>query len=553
MKEELAQISLAGDLVRIKAPYAMLEINREIKRRIGRGIWKSVPEGWTFPATHESVELIAALYGERAEFSSDFLAVLDEARRPTPAEEDLDDRPFPKVVHPPWRHQAIAGRMIEKLDGVYLNHDMGCGKTKSVIDAIVNLDLKLSLIFCPLAVVEHWPKEIRNHAYDPLMAFALAGMKIDERISTLKQWALADLESGRVFVTNYESLNSRKFVNACAEIEWDLVVADEAQRVKSPGGVQSRGLAKIGKRSRKRVCLSGTPADKIAVDLYAQMRFCDPKVFGASLARYRARYCIMGGWQNREVVGTRNAAELSAKFFKVAHRVKKRDVLDLPPTTDETFRVDLEGLALKTYQKLEADFYAKVEAGEIVATNALTQALRLQQITSGFVGVMEPNGNETFLHDLHTHKIEQIASLVEDLPPDEPLVVFCRFKRDVAQVHAIAERTGRKCLELSGSRNDLSQWQESDGNEILAVQIQSGSEGVDFTRACYAIYFSVGYSLLKFDQSLARLDRPGQTRPVTYLHVIARGTIDEKVYRAFKSKRDAISAVLDRRDIPAEV
>lgn len=81
--------------------------------------------------------------------------------------------------------------------------------------------------------------------------------------------------------------------------------------------------------------------------------------------------------------------------------------------------------------------------------------------------------------------------------------------------------------------------------DILAVQIQAGGVGIDLTRASYSIYYSVGFSLGDYEQSLARVHRPGQTRNVVYIHLVAEQTIDEKVYRALSEKKNVVEAVIE--------
>jgi SNF2 family DNA or RNA helicase len=81
---------------------------------------------------------------------------------------------------------------------------------------------------------------------------------------------------------------------------------------------------------------------------------------------------------------------------------------------------------------------------------------------------------------------------------------------------------------------------------VLAVQIESGGVGVDLTRARYAIYYSLGFSLGSYEQSLARIHRPGQTRPVEYIHLLAKNTVDEKVMAALAAKADVVTAVLQQ-------
>ncbi|MBE0656622.1 MAG: DEAD/DEAH box helicase, partial [Bryobacteraceae bacterium] len=121
----------------------------------------------------------------------------------------------------------------------------------------------------------------------------------------------------------------------------------------------------------------------------------------------------------------------------------------------------------------------------------------------------------------------------------------CRFHKDLEAVNRVADETGRRSLELSGRADELQLWQAG-GAPVLAVQIDSGGVGVDLTRARYAIYYSLGFSLGSYEQSLARIHRPGQTRPVTYIHLLAEGTVDQKVMTALARRSDVVNSVLQQ-------
>jgi SNF2 family DNA or RNA helicase len=124
------------------------------------------------------------------------------------------------------------------------------------------------------------------------------------------------------------------------------------------------------------------------------------------------------------------------------------------------------------------------------------------------------------------------------------VVVFCRFRCDLAEVEAVAKDLGRSYAELSGDRNDLAAWQRGEAT-ILGVQLQSGGVGIDLTRAAYCVYYSMGYSLGDYEQSLARLRRPGQTRCCRYYHLVCKGTVDEQVYAALRHRRGVVDSVLN--------
>jgi len=107
-------------------------------------------------------------------------------------------------------------------------------------------------------------------------------------------------------------------------------------------------------------------------------------------------------------------------------------------------------------------------------------------------------------------------------------------------------------MELSGRANDLAEWKAATGGEVLAVQMRSGSVGIDLTRAHWCAYYSIGFSLGDYDQSLARVRRPGQIRDVVYYHFVARGLIDERVYTALANRRDVVAEVLNGLGSQAE-
>ena len=116
------------------------------------------------------------------------------------------------------------------------------------------------------------------------------------------------------------------------------------------------------------------------------------------------------------------------------------------------------------------------------------------------------------------------------------------FRHDLDAIAAVVKKCGREHFELSGRTNTLEQWKVTPG-AVIAVQIQAGSEGVDMTAANKAVYFTLPNSLALYDQSKARLYRPGQVNPVSFTHLIAEGTIDELIYQSLMNKRSLIDAV----------
>ena len=445
------------------------------------------------------------------------------------------------TIKPAWAHQRSGTNMILAGRSCLLHWDMGCGKTRSVIDAIrLGHIYKRILIVAPLSVVPVWPTEFDKYAPGlienvvPLDAGTITA-RAGRLLAMIDRW-----DTDLVAVVNYDVVFRKPMYDALRSCAWDLLVLDEVHKIKNSRGKTSKALRLLGKQSRQRVGLTGTLMPHSPTDVWAQFDFIRPSVFGRSFVQFRSHYCVMGGWQGKEVQGFKNQEEMAEKIGTVTDRVKKADVLDLPKSVHEARYLDLPAAARSLYDRLYEDLETDVQKGTVTTANALVRLLRLQQVTSGYVTT---DGGDD--EELHTEKLKALREILDDLAPDERVVVFCRFRHDLRSVLAAGHESGRGYFELSGAHKQLPEWRRSSGG-VLGAQVQAGSLGVDMTAASYAVYFSLGFSLGEYEQSLARLDRPGQTRSVTNLHLIVRRTVDEKVYWALQHKRDVVQSILDQ-------
>ncbi len=290
-------------------------------------------------------------------------------------------------------------------------------------------------------------------------------------------------------------------------------------------------------RAAHRIGLTGTPMPHGPMDIYAPFRFLDITIFGPSFGAFRTKYAVMGGYQRKQITGFQKLDELERLMGRITFRVGK-EVLDLPPATEVTYMCELDGEARRIYRDLEKDLVAQVRDGIVTAANAMVKLLRLQQVVNGVVKT--DSGVE---QRIDSAKLKLLADTLEDIGKDEPVVVFCRFHADLDGVHEAAQALGFSTLELSGRRDELKQWQDG-AAQVLAVQISAGGIGVDLTRARYSIYYSLSFSLGEYDQSLARIHRPGQTRPVEHIHLLARNTVDVKIMRALEKRAEIVESIL---------
>lgn len=441
-----------------------------------------------------------------------------------------------------WAHQQAGVEYALARKGAMLAMPMGHGKSLTTIEVLRRRRHMLTVILCPKSVVSHWPLEFAKHAPGEYQVTALDRGTVKERTETARLAVAAARHLGQpcVVVTNHEAAWRSPFAEWLATSGAECLVVDELHRAKAPGGKFSRFLGRLVTRIPYRLGLTGTPMPHSPLDVYAQFRFLNPSVYGTSYVRFQARYAILGGFEGRQVVGYQNEAEFVAGFRSVAYESDPKAV-ELPPTLDVRRGFLLPPAARKLYRDVEREFYAELDEGTITAGNALVRLLRLQQITGG--SVRDDDGT---MRQIHNEKATLFADVLEDLAPREPVVVFARFRQDLDSIRSAALADGRTVSELSGRANELQDWQDAK-TDVLAVQIQAGGVGVDLTRARYCFYYSLGFSLSDYLQSRARVHRPGQTRHVTYLHLLALGTVDERVYTALERRQDVIDAILGRR------
>lgn len=416
----------------------------------------------------------------------------------------------------PWPHQEAAVEWARSRRASMLAMDMGTGKTLTALLTLGGGDVE---------------------------TLVLTDGATKSRAERLAK-AQARQTGGLIVVVNYDSVWRGDLGRRIGGMAWDAIVLDESHRIKSPGGKASRWLARLAQArpNARLMCLTGTPMPHSPLDLYGQFRFLDPNVFGTSFASFRARYAETDFRFPSKVKKWIRQDELASKLNQHAWRVSADEVLDLPDAIHETIQVSMTPKCLKFYKALEKDMVAAIEQGIVTTSNALTNLLRLQQATSGYATV--DGGDKPTPVDGKPAKRLALTDWMEDLPIAEPVVVFCRFRCDLAEVEAVAKDLGRSYAELSGDRNDLAAWQRGEAT-ILGVQLQSGGVGIDLTRAAYCVYYSMGYSLGDYEQSLARLRRPGQTRCCRYYHLVCKGTVDEQVYAALRHRRGVVDSVLN--------
>lgn len=282
--------------------------------------------------------------------------------------------------------------------------------------------------------------------------------------------------------------------------------------------------------------MSGTPLPAGPEDIFSQMDFLERDVLG-EWWEFADDYLTFRP-QTMQVVDYRNLDCLAQRIAPHVLQVPST-VLDLPEISHQTIPVQLGRSTRKQYEIVE-ERLAESE-GEL---RGMKWLVRLQQVTSGFIPESETDLGAHELHPIGREKIETLTELLSEL--DEPVVVFCRFIRTLKEVAALTRQMGRRYAEISGARKDglTTHGEMNPEADVVGVQLQAGSSGIDLTHSAVAFFVEHPWSFGDFSQAIARLHRPGQTKPVRCYHLAATDSIDEAVLSVLEKKEDVSAGLL---------
>jgi SNF2 family DNA or RNA helicase len=255
----------------------------------------------------------------------------------------------------------------------------------------------------------------------------------------------------------------------------------------------------------------------------------------------------MGARSFRQVVGYQNLDELSKNVNEFSYRVLKKECLDLPDKIYQRREVELTPEQKKVYKQLKDYAIAELDSHEIVSvTSILTQILRLHQVICGFV--RHDNGEEV---EVKSNRLDELLNILQEI--QGKTIIWANYQYDIKRIlKTLQEITGTESVATYYGETPDEERQEiirrfQDPNsqlQYLVSNTQTGGYGITLTEASNVIYYSNNYDLEKRLQSEDRAHRIGQTNKVTYIDLVAKGTVDEKIVKALRNKLDLAQEVL---------
>ena len=461
---------------------------------------------------------------------------------------------------------------------------MGVGKSFQVINAAQILyeqrAINRVIIIAPASVKPVW--------FDPEMGELSKFLWVDtpslvsEFHSKITQWNWGAVVDPRLrwVISNYEFIRKEDRLNQLLPYATPktLLVLDESSAIKSDRTEQYKSCSKLRKRCGRIVILNGTPIANSPMDMYSQGEILSPEILTVkNFFHFRARYAVVGGFQQRQIIAYQNLEDLQQRFKPHVIRRLKKDCLDLPPVLPAvTLTVALTPATWRIYREVRDEMVSWLTSTTVSVTQqAIIKSIRLAQICSGFLGgvVEEVTDINEFGEDivettaLEVQEVgrEKLDFLMEwhreqlIVDPNLKLLVWSRFipelKRYLREVqktfpdHAIGCVAGKALLGMKKDEERhiamrlLDPRTAPPGPVTVGGTLGTGSLGHNFTSCHTTISMSSDFSLWKKLQADARVDRPGQVHAVSNFDIVATGpdgqkTIDHHIVKARRSKED---------------
>jgi SNF2 family DNA or RNA helicase len=461
----------------------------------------------------------------------------------------------------PFAHQLKALEMSwdKKVFAYFM--EMGTGKSKVLIDNMSILydkgHINGALIIAPKGVYKNWfdseiPTHMPNHIEKTMVLWeSSAGKSKEKELDTLFKSSF-DLH---ILIMNVEALSTKKgkqFAEKFLSCHKTLMAIDESTTIKNPGAIRTKTIIDLGRNTKYKRILTGSPVTKSPLDLFTQCAFLDPWLLDhQSYYSFKTRYAItkqinVSGRMVQIVVGYRNLGELSDKLKPFSHRVLKDDCLDLPPKTYMKRTIQLSEEQSKVYKQMKEIALATLNGKMTTTHNVITQLMRLHQITCGHF-----KSDDGTTQTLQSNRLDELMDVLSEM--EGKAVIWAHYRYDIEViVEAIKKEYGDKSVVTyygDTSTEDrqkaikLIQDPKSEVRFIVGTP-QTGGYGITLTGASTMIYYSNGYDLEKRQQSEARIDRIGQEKPMTYIDIIAEGTVDEKIVKALRTKVNIATEVM---------
>lgn len=523
--------------------------------------WESNNKCWSAPSIRANIEyLLKYIPKSHAIYTEVAIVALSDGQARYSSKPKSIDSSFP-VDYPfktkPRAMQMEALRKVYGLKSIALFMDMRTGKTKVVIDMASALRMRGKadkvLIVAPLSIRKNWVREIETHAPFPIDAHVLDTGKPKD----FDRWIL-EPHDHKWLLVGVESLAAGSAINYCKRFlltgTKSIMVVDESSKIKNHKATRTKNCISLGRMAETRVIMTGTPTANGPMDLFSQFEFLDPDIIGmGDFYSFRNRYAVMGGYENKEIVGYANLDELMEIIEPFIYQVRKDEVFpDAPPKIYMRREVELNPEQKRLYKQVKKQEMADDGNKILLIQNSLEKMLRLQEITGGIISFSSTEedvrmGKPKFYRQRiagNNPKIAELMACLEEF--DGPTIVWCAYKEEIRMVaEEIRNKYGEdQVVELHGDISEV----DRDINvnvlfqggkaKYLVGNAATGGMGLTMSAAEVEIYYSNSFNLIDRDQSEERAFGPDKKNGTMIIDIVASKTVDEHIVSALSEKKD---------------
>ena len=465
-----------------------------------------------------------------------------------------------KFKKKPYKHQLTALEKSWNRETYAYFMEMGTGKTKVLIDNASMLydkgKINGVLVIAPKGVIGTWynqelPTHLPNHIENVTILWqSNITKKQRENLESLFEAE----ESLHILIMNVEALSTTKgveFAKKFLSCHETLMAIDESTTIKNPKAKRTKNIIKASEMAKYRRIMTGSPVTKNPLDLYSQCEFLNPYLLDfTSYYAFRNRYAQMKtinvqGRSIQVVDKFQNLAELSDTLKNFSYRVLKEDCLDLPDKIYMKRQINLTPDQYKLYDQMKKEALAILNGKKVTTVNALTQLMRLHQITCGHF-----TADDGTTQPIKNNRIDELMDVLEEI--EGKAIIWAHYQYDIksiikeiVKVHGPGSIVDYYGLTPQDERQkNIKKFQDDPRCRFIVGTPSTGGYGITLTAANTVIYYSNGYDLEKRLQSEDRAHRIGQKKSVTYVDINAENTVDEKIVKSLRKKINIASEVL---------
>ena len=414
--------------------------------------------------------------------------------------------------------------------------DMGLGKTNITLTAINNLlfdsfEVHKVLVVAPLRVArDTWSAEIEKWEHLKNLRYSVVVGTEQERLNALRTPA-------DIYIINRE--NVQWLVEESGmPFDYDMAVIDELSSFKNHLSKRFRAFMKVRPKLKRIIGLTGTPASNGLMDLFAEFKLLDMgERLGRLIGLYRNTY-FQPDKRNGMVIYSYkplpNAErQIYDKISDITISMKAADHLKMPELISSEYTVQLSENEKEKYDRLKKDLIFSTEDNEVTAAYAASLSNKLSQMANGAV-----YSDDESVIEIHDRKLDALEDIIESMNGRSLLVAYW-FKHDLERI-----RKRFEIREIKSSR-DISEW-NSGKIPVALIHPASAGHGLNLqSGGSTLVWFGLTWSLELYQQTNARLWRQGQIADTVVIqHIIAKGTIDEQIMKALKSKDTTQAALI---------